>query len=235
MNESRMLVSESGPRRIFFAGTDTEVGKTFVAALFAKAYRNSGVNVGVYKPVASGCVDQNGDLIAEDAVRLWRAAGEPRSPQDVCPQRFLAALAPSEAARVEGRTVDRQLLRSGARCWEKEHELLIIEGAGGLFSPLADGFLNIDLVRQLEPTKLVLVAANRLGVIHQTLATCAAAKQHGKTVDAILLSNLSAAGDASSETNGQQIARYSDVPVLGSIHHGATTLPSSLSEALFKP
>ncbi len=138
------------PVKLFFAGTDTNVGKTFAAALVAKMYRHSGVSVGVYKPAESGCSRVEGVLTADDALTLWRAAGQPRTLSDVCPQKFQAPLAPGQAARAEAKSVDPERLRTGLNCWDNGFDVVIIEGAGGLFSPLADGFLNIDLVKQIQ-------------------------------------------------------------------------------------
>jgi dethiobiotin synthetase len=202
--------------KLFFAGTDTDVGKTYTAALVAAWLHNSGKRVGVYKPVASGCISRDGELVAEDAVALWEAAGSPRTLAEVCPQRFAAPLAPPEAAAAEAKTVDASLLRTGAEPWIKDCDVLIIEGAGGLFSPLADGVLNIDLAKQLGAT-LVVVAANRLGVIHQVLATCGAAEHAGLKPRALFLCNPQDNPDDSASSNPRQIAKYCDVPILGRV------------------
>lgn len=216
-------MTEPRPPIVFFAGTDTGVGKTYCAALVAAKLTHSGKRVGVYKPVESGCARRGDELVAEDARRLWQAAGQPRSLEEVCPQRFEAPLAPPEAARREGREVDLELLREGAACWEDaSYDLLLIEGAGGLMSPLADGVLNLDLVHQFPGARLWIVAANRLGAIHQTLATCAAAQHRGVTPAGILLSSAAPQQDDSIASNAEQIARYSDVPVLAEIPFGAT-------------
>ena len=87
---------------LFVAGTSTEVGKTYVAALIARALVASGWRVGVYKPVASGCRREGERLFAEDAEMLWEAAGKPGDLQRVCPQRFELPVAPPQAARAEG-------------------------------------------------------------------------------------------------------------------------------------
>jgi dethiobiotin synthetase len=202
---------------LFFAGTDTNVGKTYTASLVASQMKQAGRRVGVYKPVASGCRRVDASLIADDAVALWEAAGCPRSLEEVCPQRFIEPLAPPEAAAAEGKVVDADLLRSGAVCWEADSDLLIIEGAGGLLSPLADGVLNIDLVKQFQTVTLLIVAANRLGAIHQALAACTAAIYHGVKPGGIILCDPTGDADKSAPSNAVQIERYCDVPVLGSI------------------
>ena len=69
--------------KLFFAGTDTEVGKTYTAALVTRRLTLAGKRVGVYKPVASGCIDNGERLVAEDAVALWEAAGSPRTLEEV--------------------------------------------------------------------------------------------------------------------------------------------------------
>jgi len=74
----------------FITGTDTGVGKTHVAAKIAAALRRAGRRVGVYKPVASGCIRSGTTLVSDDAVALWQAAGEPGEIGAVCPQCFQA-------------------------------------------------------------------------------------------------------------------------------------------------
>ena len=114
---------------LFVVGTDTDVGKTQVAAAIVRSLRAAGRRVGVYKPVASGC----GAATAQgsDPRMLWDAAGRPLEPADVCPQTFAAAIAPVAAARAEGRRVDEGLLRTGLDRWRTVSDLVIIEGAGG--------------------------------------------------------------------------------------------------------
>ncbi|QDT03188.1 ATP-dependent dethiobiotin synthetase BioD 1 [Rubripirellula lacrimiformis] len=202
------------PPTLFFAGTDTDVGKTYVACLVTKVIAERGRVVGVYKPVASGCREVDGVRIADDAVALAGAAGCPDAMDVVCPQRFLAPLAPPAAAAAEGRGVDSDLLFRGADAWAGNCDALIIEGAGGLFSPLADGVLNIDLALKFDGCKLIIVAANRLGAIHQTLATIAAARHRGLNPDGVILCDPTGQTDGSIDGNADQIARYTDVPIL---------------------
>ena len=204
---------------VFVSGTGTEVGKTFVAKQLAVARRSAAVRVGVYKPVASGCIRQPGNsetnsatpaeqLVSSDALELWEAAGRPLNLDAVCPQRFEASVAPDEAARRSRQRIDVDLLTRGADRWRGHCDTLIIEGAGGLLSPIADDLLNIDLFRTFRGAELYLVAANRLGVIHEVIATCRAAALSEITVNRLYLSATGPTADESSRTNADQIRRW---------------------------
>lgn len=202
---------------IFVAGTGTEVGKTYIATRLAVSLLGAGVRVGVYKPVASACIREEPEsgsnsaaLNAPDAMAIWEAAGRPLDLDAVCPQRFEAAVAPDEAARREGKVVDVQQMIDGVDRWRPHCETLIVEGAGGLFSPIAEGLLNIDLFQRLpaeslHAKSLYLVAPNRLGVIHDVIATFRAASQSNVTPCRLYLSATGPQTDSSSRSNADQI------------------------------
>jgi dethiobiotin synthetase len=191
------------PDGLFITGTDTGVGKTAVAVALAAARRATGVRVGVYKPVASGVVFDG----SSDIERLWEAAGRPLTLAEVCPQAFAAAIAPVQAAAVEGKRVDEQLLRDGIQPWLEASELVIVEGAGGLFSPLGKASLNVDVARDLG-LPLVVVDAARLGMIGRTLATVRAALAEGLEVAEVVISHVQPlAGAAADPTSEAGIVR----------------------------
>jgi dethiobiotin synthetase len=166
-------------RGLFITGTGTGVGKTYVAALIARALFAAGKRVGVYKPVASDCPVRDGELVSTDAITLWEAAGRPGSLEQVCPQRFAAPLAPHLAARAEGRRVDRNMLWDGIAVWRETCEIVLVEGAGGLMSPLSDDDYNADLAADFG-YPLIVVSANVLGTINATLQTLITASTYGK-------------------------------------------------------
>lgn len=210
---------------IFFAGTDTDVGKTYLASLAAKHFHASGLRVGVYKPAASGCRQENDIRVADDAVSLWEAAGRPLSLAKVCPQTFLAPLAPPEAARAELTSVNAEAMIDGLDVWTGgEFDVCIVEGAGGLMSPLTDSMLNIDFAKQIAADEVILVAANRLGTIHQTLATVAAAKQGNLNIAGIVLNQVSENVHPSCGSNANHILRFCDVPILSEVSFGESEL-----------
>jgi dethiobiotin synthetase len=214
------------PAGLFVTGTSTEVGKTYVAALIARSLVQSGRRVGVYKPAASGCRREGPALIADDAVALWEAAGRPGELDAVCPQRFAAPLAPHLAARAEGRELDAGLLRDGLAYWDDHCEVVIVEGAGGLMSPLGDDQYVADLARDFGYPLLV-VAVNELGVINQTLQTLitAATFCDGLEVAGVVLNDARvAAADESTATNRQELERRCVPPVLAHVARGASAI-----------
>ena len=212
------------PRGLFITGTDTEVGKTHVGSLIVKSLVAAGHRVGVYKPTASDCVHDGQQMVSEDAVALWDAAGRPLTLDAVCPQRFRAPISPHLAAKAEGRQIDVDLLRSGLTIWADEFDIVIVEGAGGLMSPVSDEDFVADLAYEFG-YPLIVVAANVLGAINQTLQTLVTAScfRDGIEVAGIVLNNSQIfEGDLSVKTNRQEIAARSQAPVLAMVDYHAT-------------
>jgi dethiobiotin synthetase len=210
------------PVGIFVTGNDTGVGKTHVAAMIARAAAAQGLRVGVYKPAASGCRSESGSLVAEDAQELWVAAGSPGELDRVCPQRFAAPLAPHLAAQAEGKELDAALLRTGLDYWRDRSDFLIVEGAGGLMSPLSDEEYVADLAHDFR-YPLVVVARNQIGVINQTLQTMIVAMtfRDGLNIAGIVLNRAAAPDDDPSLLdNRRQLEMRSVPPVLAEIQFG---------------
>lgn len=209
------------PSGLFVTGTDTGVGKTFVASLIARQLSSDGVRVGVYKPVCSGAIfDEKGHARWDDIDRLRDAVrghwpGSGLSDEVICPQRFVAPLAPPLAARLEGRVVDVEQLRRGADWWTGRAEVLIVEGAGGLLSPVSETQEVADLARDLD-YPLIVVARCGLGTINHSLLTVEAARRRGLQVAGIVL-NQSQPGDdlGLAIDNAAEIEARSGVPVFG--------------------
>lgn len=215
------------PRGLFISGTGSDVGKTYVTALLARHLCEKGWRVGVYKPVASGCRMEQGRLVSDDAVRLWEAAGKPATPEDVAPQRFAAPLAPHLAAKLEGKQVDSDFLRRGIEFWADRCNVVLVEGAGGLLSPLSPSDYAADIAADLG-YPVLLVADNSLGVIHQVLASVLAANGlHGGLPLAGIVLNRKhpPPEDLSVQFNAAEIRARCPVPVLADLPYGAASLP----------
>jgi len=231
---------------LFIAGSNTEVGKTTVMCAIARSLVRAGWRVGVYKPAASGAVRRDGQLVSEDAELLWEAAGRPQTLAEVCPQVFEAPLAPHLAASAEGKRLDAQLLCAGAEAWPADQwDVLLVEGAGGLLSPIHDELLVADLALDLG-YPVLLVVPNTLGVIGQTLQTLLAAQAYRPNLPACIRHRQSAttasdplriAGivanqvqppsqDDSVTSNLTQLRKWCAAPILGELlYDGQAVMP----------
>ena len=152
---------------VFVTGTGTEVGKTWASAGLARLLRARGLSVAACKPVQSYDPDEDGPT---DAAVLAAATGQ--HPDAVCPpdRTYPVPLAPPMAAGRLGRTCP-TLDELAASCrFDGKVELGLVEGVGGLYSPMASDGHNLDLVERLEPGLVVLVASAALGGIHDTMA-----------------------------------------------------------------
>jgi len=188
-------------RRIFLTGTDTGVGKTVVTACLAQALRAHGTVLAV-KPVASGVpVGTAGD----DAALLGAAAGH----APLCLAAFEAPVSPHRAARIEGRALPPTLL-ADVRGLAADH--VLVEGVGGWRVPLGDGVWTADLARTCDA--VLVVAADRLGVLSHTLLTVDAVRQAGLPVAGVVLNRGAAPADASRPFNLDDLRDLLDVRVI---------------------
>lgn len=205
-------------RGVFIIGTDTEVGKTFQACLLAQALRTAGVRVGVYKPVASGVEEDATISPVSDAWLLRSAAAASQPLERISPQSFRTPVAPPIAARIEGRQVDEGLLRAGAEWWRDECDFLIVEGAGGVLSPISESLTVLDLaVRFALP--VILIAPNRLGSVSQVLLALEVIRARDLPVAGVVLNEFpcEASTDAAvalaKQTNPQLIRQFAREPI----------------------
>jgi len=205
---------------LFVTGTDTGVGKTWITCSLLNLLQSLGIKPGVYKPACSGAeLQPDGTPVWEDVelLRQHCALNPPLS--IVCPQRFLAPVAPNVAARLQNQRVDDSLLGAGALAWKDHCDLLVIEGAGGLYCPLSDQSTVLDLAERLQATMIV-VAANRLGVISHTRMTVDILQRQGLHIAGIVLNEIAsptqAAADASIPRNAEQLMQW--IPGIPLLH-----------------
>ena len=201
------------PRGIFVTGTDTGVGKTIVAATLARLLRMNGESVGVMKPVTSGCREENGELVSDDALLLCQAAGIQIS-GDVAPYRLSDAIAPAEAARIDGVRVDFSVIKASFDRLASAYQYVIVEGAGGLMVPLSGGLLVADLARELG-LPLLVVARAGLGTINHTVLTCFAAQQMGLQVAGVVVNGMPEHPGLAEKGAPHQIGSLCGAAVLG--------------------
>ena len=208
---------------LFVTGTDTDVGKTWITSLIARELTDAGTRVGVYKPACSGSeMDDAGTATWPDLTALSEAVDNAFPIEQICPQRFDAALAPPVAAERAGRTIDAALLRSGIEPFRDDVSHMLVEGVGGLLCPMTGTETIADLAADLQ-FPLLIVARASLGTINHTLLTIEVARSHGLAIGGVILNHVGSASidPAFVASNAQQIRRFANVRIIGWCDHGS--------------
>ena len=170
--------------RLAITGTDTGVGKTVVTCALSVALRRRGMSVIAMKPIETGVSFEDLD---RDGARLARAAGHERSLAATAPIVLSRPLSPLAAARHDDFTIDFNMLDTVVK--SVTADVLLVEGAGGLLVPITKTGTFADLFHRWS-LALVIVAANRLGVINHTALTVRAALAADLTIAAIVLKQV---------------------------------------------
>lgn len=197
-------------RQLFVAGAHTDVGKTWAACAILRAARAKGLRVGALKPVVSG-IDEE-DWSGSDPGRLLDAMGQPltRAALDaIAPLRFAAPLSPPMAARLEGRELlGRELAEfCQAGLAASNAELMLVEGAGGVMSPMAEDATCLDLMLALG-LPCVLVGGSYLGAISHTLTAIETLRGRGISIEAVVISQSGDADAPDFTQTVESVARF---------------------------
>jgi dethiobiotin synthetase len=197
-------------RGLFVTGTDTGAGKSVVAASLIAAMVTAGEPVGAHKPAVTGLEEPAGRWPADHELL---AALSGAAPEEVSPLRYRPAVSPQLAAELAGEPIDPEALVAAARA-SGQGGPLIVEGAGGLLSPLARDYTVCDLAVALG-LPVVIAARPGLGTINHSLLTLRAARAAGLTVPAIVLTPWAADPSKLELSNRETISRMGDIDVLG--------------------
>lgn len=202
---------------VFVTGTDTGVGKTWVAAGLTAVLRRWGLKACYFKPVQSGCPEEEGRLVPTDARFAAQLAGLNEPLELLTPITLHLPLAPGVAAAREGVKVDLELITQAKEELARRYDLLVTEGAGGLYVPLVDThFLVLDLVHWLR-LPLIVVARPGLGTINHTVLTVKAAQQARVPVAGVVINRYPERPSLAEETNPGVIEALTEVPILGKV------------------
>lgn len=238
----------------FVTGTDTGVGKTAVTASIAHGFSQLGLRVGVMKPVETGCrpLKEEGrdDLLeCSDAMTLKEAASSTSPLELINPYSFGPPISPELAARNVGIEIDFEVIGASFKKIKRTSDVILVEGAGGLLVPLADGTGSkgggeamvkvgrgeaeagqsttmADLASFLG-LPIIIVAPSRIGVINHSMLTVRLARYMGLTVSGIVLNHpaLPDHSDRSLAYNKTEITRHTGVPVLGEVPYVEKNAP----------
>ena len=193
-------------KNFFITATDTGAGKTFVGASIASLLRGKGIKVGVMKPVETGCGKKNGRLLPKDALKLKKAAGSDEALSLINPYRFSPPLAPSIAGSMAGIRIDLKKIKKSFEVISEKNDVTIVEGIGGLLTPLTEDATVLDLILLISIPVLI-VAPSKLGCINSTLLTYRYARESGVKVQGVILNHPTDLKDESSEFNSSELKR----------------------------
>jgi len=208
---------------LFITGTDTGVGKTVVTAALAIVLRRRGMDVGVMKPVATGCVRRREGLVSEDAEFLAQAADAPESLDEIAPIRLAEPLAPTVAEARAGRLLDLEPMWAAWRRLSMVHEIMLVEGIGGILCPVTPTESVADLARRFG-LPIVVVARATLGTINHTALTVEAARARGLEVAGIVINRYDRdREDVAQLTAPDEIQRVTGATVLGLVPDDKST------------
>ncbi len=195
----------------FITGTDTAVGKTYVACLLTRALRRAGFDTVALKPICCGSRDDVGALCG--------ASDNELSADSSNPLWFQSPVAPIVAARLENRDIDLEALGAWFEHHRKRRRSLLVEGAGGWLVPLTSKATVANLAA-LFGLPVLLVVANRLGCLNHTLLTIESIRARGLDCRGIVFNTLPGSPSTATETNKRALAEVCDVPILFDISPG---------------
>ena len=211
---------------IFITGTDTGVGKTYFSSLLVRQSRDSGIPVVGFKPICCGDRD--------DAIQLAKASDDALSINDCNPIWMRFPASPYASSVIEERPIDLGQIRSHWEMLQKRFPAIVVEGAGGWHVPVHRDYSMSDLARELA-LPVVIVAANRLGVLNHTLLTIQAIHSAGLTCAGIVLNNGTTSADNITLTNRsilEDLLRGTSVNVLGEIDRHQSSLPQNMFQKI---
>ncbi len=193
-------------RLVIVTGTGTGIGKTHVSEALLRALRDFFPRVTGLKPIETGV----GEGERSDRERLESASSFHVKQSGYL---FSPPVSPHLAARESGQAIELSVLQSMVARVREQADLTLVELAGGLFTPLSASMLNVDVVRSLGADFVLLVAPDRLGVLHDVLAATTAAASSGVTFNAVALVAPEAA-DPSTSRNMLELRMFlSDTPI----------------------
>ncbi len=202
-------MAEPEPAVTLIVGTDTGVGKTFITSALARAVRAAGQSVVAVKPFETGCEEE--PRPDEDGVRLAAATGQTGPLRALL--RLPGKLAPAIAADLAGVPIDYDDLVARTRSLAAPGTILLVEGAGGILSPLTWNDNHLDLAHSLS-AKVLLVAADRLGTISHTLMALRVLAAERVPVLGVVLNQPGEADDSTRTNAGALLRLAENVPVV---------------------
>ena len=201
---------------LFITATDTDIGKTYVCAGLAYALKKSGIDVGIMKPFACG-VKQKIGFSSNDLTILTNAAMVDDAEDIINPFFFPIPASPYTAAKNLGVKIDVEHVMECFRKLDEIHDIVLVEGIGGIMTPILKDYAIIDLIKDLMANTII-VTSSKIGTVNHTVLTCNMCKNMNIPIKGLIINNFDSTGYPIPELE-RDLSALTDLPVLCSLPH----------------
>ena len=201
---------------LFVTATDTDIGKTYVCAGLAYALKKSGIDVGIMKPFACG-VKQKIGFSSNDLTILTNAAMVDDAEDIINPFFFPIPASPYTAAKNLGVKIDIEHVMECFRKLDEIHDIVLVEGIGGIMTPILKDYAIIDLIKDLMANTII-VTSSKIGTVNHTVLTCNMCKNMNIPIKGLIINNFDSTGYPIPELE-RDLSALTDLPVLCSLPH----------------
>jgi len=199
----------------FITATDTGVGKTTITAALATSIKKSGVDVGIMKPVATGMLQKTG-FKSSDVSILYHAAKVTDPESEINPIFMPLPVSPYDAGKVLDIAFDKKIIFEQFMKLKNKHEMMLVEGIGGILTPLARDYFVADLIKDLG-LETIVITRSTLGTLNHTMMTITICRDYKIPVRGILVNNYDENGGPAEKNSPSTIHEITGVPILGVI------------------
>ena len=197
----------------FITATDTGVGKTTITAALAASLKKSGIDVGIMKPVATGILQKTG-FKSSDVSILYHASKVTDPESEINPIFMPLPVSPYDASKVLDIPFDKKIIFEQFTKLKNKHDLMLVEGIGGILTPLARDYFVADLIKDLG-LETIVVTRSTLGTLNHTMMTIKTCRNYGILVKGILVNNYDENGGPAEKNAPTTIHEITGVPILG--------------------
>ncbi len=197
----------------FITGTDTGVGKTSITAGLAGSLRKIGMDVGVMKPIATGFPNKTG-FKSSDVAKLVDAASI-KDPEDLINPVFLPlSTSPYDATKLLELSIDMPLIFEQFKKLLSMHEILLVEGIGGIMTPITKNFFVADMIKGMGIETIIVTRAT-IGTLNHTVMTCKMCKDFGIKIRGLVINSFDEKGTPAEKNAPTTLYELTNVPILG--------------------
>ena len=201
---------------LFVTATDTDIGKTYVCAGLAYALKKSGIDVGIMKPFACG-IKQKIGFSSNDLTILTNAAMVDDAEDIINPFFFPISASPYTAAKNLDVKIDVEHVMECFRKLDEIHDIVLVEGIGGIMTPILKDYAIIDLIKDLMANTII-VTSSKIGTVNHTVLTCNMCKNMNIPIKGLIINNFDSTGYPIPELE-RDLSALTDLPVLCSLPH----------------